>query len=141
MALSTSELKELLNKTQGAARKKAPKKTRHEESRIQKSCVKWFRSQYPKLILFAIPNGGKRGLIEASIMKAEGVLAGVPDLLLLYPSNGYNGLFIEMKTEKGDTNPNQRKMIPLIQEAGYQVFICRSFNDFKQQVESYIHGN
>jgi hypothetical protein len=141
MELSASELKELLKKTQGANKKKAPKKTRHEESRIQKSCVKWFRSQYPKLIIFAIPNGGKRGLVEASIMKAEGVLAGIPDLLLLKPSKGYHGLFIEMKTEKGDINPNQRRMIPIIQEAGYQVIICRSFNDFKQQVESYIHGN
>lgn len=51
------------------------KKTmKHEESRIQQACIKWFRLQYPKLALnlFAVPNGGARKRIEGAIMKAEG---------------------------------------------------------------------
>ena len=73
---------------------------RHDESRIQTACVKWFRLQYPHfaLNLFAVPNGGQRGKFEARIMKGEGVTAGVADLLLLLPSKGYHGLCIEMKT-------------------------------------------
>ena len=62
---------------------------KHEESHIQRNCVKWFRLAYPKLarLLFAVPNGGKRGIREAAIMKAEGVVAGVADLLLLIPKD------------------------------------------------------
>ena len=69
---------------------------RHNESRIQTACVKWFRLQYPHfaLNLFAVPNGGQRGKFEAKIMKGEGVTAGVADLLLLLPSKGYHGLCI-----------------------------------------------
>ena len=34
---------------------------RHDESRIQAACVKWFRLQYPHFApnLFAVPNGGQ----------------------------------------------------------------------------------
>ena len=58
---------------------------KHIESRLQIACVRWFRMQYPqyKLMLFSVPNGGKRTLMEAIIMKNEGVVAGVSDLILL----------------------------------------------------------
>ena len=52
---------------------------KHIESTLQVSCVRYFRYQYPqyKKLLFSIPNGGKRGVVTASIMKQEGALAGV----------------------------------------------------------------
>ena len=63
-------------------------------------CVSWFRLQYPDIgkLLFAVPNGGARGRTEAAIMKAEGVTAGVTDLILLLGRGGFNALCIEMKT-------------------------------------------
>lgn len=59
----------------------------HPEHELQKSCVKWFRLQYPEYtnLLFAIPNGGKRNAREAARLKAEGVTPGVPDLFLQLP--------------------------------------------------------
>ena len=36
-------------------------------------------------MLFAVPNGGGRSRIEAGIMKAEGVTAGVSDLISWRP--------------------------------------------------------
>lgn len=50
-----------------------------------------------KNYLFAIPNGGKRHIVTALSLKRQGVKAGVPDLLLAYPSGRYHGLFIELK--------------------------------------------
>lgn len=63
-------------------------------------CVSWFRLKYPAIgkLLFAIPNGGARSRTEAAIMKAEGVTAGVADLILLIGRGGFNALCIEMKT-------------------------------------------
>src|ERR1035437_6995466 len=86
------------------------KKPKHEESALQKTCVKWFRYAYPQFkgCLFAIPNGGKRGVIEASIMKSEGVLAGVSDLQLMIPRKEFHAFFIEMKTAKGKQSDNQK---------------------------------
>ena len=45
---------------------------KNEESRIQQSCIRWFRLQYPehRLRLFAVPNGGKRDAVTGAILKA-----------------------------------------------------------------------
>ena len=74
---------------------------RHDESNLQMTCVRWFRLQYPEMagLLFAVPNGSKRGKVTAAILKAEGALAGVSDLLFLMPAGTCPYLCIEMKTK------------------------------------------
>jgi hypothetical protein len=125
------------------------RKGRHRESKLQKECVNWFRDKFQDKILFAIPNGGRRGLIEAKIMKGEGVLAGVPDLLLAEPreiefgktmiaSPAYHGLFIEMKTDKGKLSPAQKVMHARLTAAGYKVEIARSRSEFEQIIRDYL---
>ena len=61
--------------------------TEHQE---QKTLVQgwWPRVQrrWPGVLLYAIPNGGDRNPIVAKKLKAEGVLAGIPDLYLACPS-------------------------------------------------------
>lgn len=113
---------------------------RHLESIIQQNCVKWFRLQYPKLslLLFAVPNGGARRRIEGAIMKSEGVTRGVADLLLLWPSKGVHGLCIEMKTDKGKQQPSQKIWQRAVEDAGYKYIICRSFEDFKSEIDAYL---
>ena len=58
------------------------------ESKIQIACVNWFRYQYPKYkkLLFSVPNGGARNSITGAILKMEGALAGVSDLIFLKPN-------------------------------------------------------
>ncbi len=114
---------------------------RHQESIIQQNCVKWFRLQYPKLarLLFAVPNGGARRPIEGKIMKAEGTLAGVSDLILLYPSKGFHALCIEMKTEKGRQQPSQKLFQRAVEEMSYKYVICRSFEGFMDEIGGYLH--
>lgn len=75
---------------------------RHEESELQRSCVKWFRYKYSNLkpLLFAVPNGGFRNVREARIMKAEGVVAGVSDLILLLPRQGFHALYRNENDER-----------------------------------------
>lgn len=114
---------------------------RHEESKIQQNCVMWFRLAYPRLRLnlFSVPNGGARRRIEGAIMKAEGVVAGVADLLLLYPSGGWHGLAIEMKTAKGKQRDTQKEWQQAIETQGYKYIIVRSFDEFRAEVSRYIH--
>ncbi|MDO5650141.1 MAG: VRR-NUC domain-containing protein, partial [Gallicola sp.] len=82
----------------------------NRESKIQQACVKWFKWQYRQLeyLLFAVPNGGARSRVTGAILKAEGVLRGVSDLILLYPAQGYHALLIELKTEKGRQSDTQK---------------------------------
>lgn len=112
----------------------------HQESRTQIVCVRWFRLQFPKLalLLFSVPNGGARRRVEGAILKAEGSTAGVSDLLLLYPSKGYHGLCIEMKTPKGKQQPSQKRWQLEVENAGYKYVICRSFDDFMTEINSYL---
>lgn len=113
---------------------------RHIESRIQIQCVKWFRLSFPKLrrLLFSVPNGGARKPVEGAIMKAEGTVAGVSDLLLLYPCDGYHGLCIEMKTQKGRQQPTQKAWQEDAEWAGYKYIICRSLDDFMREIREYL---
>jgi len=110
------------------------------EHDLQVMCVTWFRVAYPKYskILFAIPNGGFRGKATAGKLKAEGVVSGVADLILLYPANQYHGLCIEMKNEKGMQSARQKEWAKAVRENGYAYVVIRSFDAFQELVNRYI---
>ena len=109
-----------------------------QESNLQIQCVKWFRLQYPNVIIAAIPNGGKRNAITASILKQEGVLAGMPDLIVCCDKNGYNGLFIEMKYGKNKLSANQVEVIGKLKQEGYKVEVCYTFDEFVKVCNEYL---
>ena len=111
-----------------------------EEHNLQCACVKWFAYQHPELqgLLFAIPNGGARNKATAGKLKAEGVVAGVADLILLVPRNKYHGLCIEMKTEKGRQSPEQKGWMEMVEAKGYRYIIIRSLELFINSVEHYL---
>lgn len=88
---------------------------------------RWNEAKYPPLkLLWANANGGARNAVTGAMLKAEGVRAGVPDLFLAWPSGGYHGLFIEMKTPKGRMSPEQKALMSDLGSAGYRCVECRS---------------
>lgn len=99
---------------------------RHPESILQKQVIAYIRLQYPKALSFAVPNGGKRGKIEAAIMKSEGVLAGVSDILIFW--QGGRGA-IELKAGKNTETDKQKVFAARWQELGGQYAVCRSLDD------------
>lgn len=113
---------------------------RHNESKLQQSCVRYFRYAYPQYahLLFAVPNGGYRNAKEASILKQEGVVAGVSDLILLVPKNGKGALCIEMKTRTGAQRASQKVWQEEVEKAGNEYVIVRSFDQFRDVISSYI---
>ncbi|WP_041793625.1 VRR-NUC domain-containing protein [Pararhodospirillum photometricum] len=56
---------------------------KHPEDALQISVVNTLRL-CPDLRVVAVPNGGKRGVLEAARMRRAGVLAGVSDLLVFW---------------------------------------------------------
>ena len=115
-----------------------------KESRIQQMCVGWFRMQYPQIanLLFSVPNGGSRILREAVTLKKEGVVAGVSDLILLFPSMDYHGLCIEMKTDEKTSrqSKSQKEWQQLVESVGYKYIICRNFDDFESEIKIYLES-
>lgn len=113
-------------------------KMKQEEHNLQVACVRWFRLQYPHLTLIAIPNGGHRNIITAGKLKAEGVMAGAPDLFLFFPRGNYHGLCIEMKTEKGRQSEVQELFQDKVEDVGYKYVICRTIDEFISEVNKYL---
>lgn len=117
------------------------KKTTNEEHRIQCACVRWFSMQYPQFHgrLFAVPNGGKRDTTTAAKLKAEGVIAGVADLILLKRNRDYGALLIEMKKSNGKQSNNQKCWQKMISSEGeYKYVVCHSIDEFINEINNYL---
>lgn len=114
---------------------------RNRESQIQIACVRWFRYQYPKLgrVLFAVPNGGYRFYSTGRILKAEGQLPGVSDLILLTPRSKYGALCIEMKSPKGKQSELQKLWQQHAEMAGNKYVLCYSLDDFMREIKEYLN--
>ena len=109
------------------------------EHALQVSCVRWFRYQYPKEIIMAIPNGGYRAAKTAAIMKAEGQMAGIPDLFIAAARGDKHGLWIEMKNGKaGRLSPVQKEIHKKLEDQGYQVEVIRDDIAFRDTVNKYL---
>lgn len=101
----------------------------------------WNTGRFPELqLLFHVPNGGKRNAAEAARFKAMGVKAGVPDLCLPVPRNGFAGLYIEMKYGKNRTTKEQEKWITALRQQGYKVAVCYGGIAATKELESYLQG-
>lgn len=123
------------------ARKRGGKSS-HSEHDLQTACVNWFRMQYREYahLLIAIPNGGQRDVRVARKLKAEGVVAGVPDLFLAVARGQSHGLWIEMKNGKvGRVSDAQQQQLLLLSHMGYEVAVCRTFDEFREKVQGYLH--
>lgn len=122
---------------------KGTKKHRDDEHRLQVACVRWFRYTYPDKahLLFAVPNGGDRDIRVAQRLKAEGVVAGVADLLLLVARQGCHGLAIEMKTGRGRQSDSQREWQGEVERQGWRYVVCRSVEEFTEVVGRYLGGS
>lgn len=107
----------------------------HEHQRI---VVATLRKENQGLIIFAIPNGGGRSKVEAARLKDEGVLAGVPDLFIAAARNGYNGLFLEMKSETGSASTEQKRVIGRLLDAGFLAVVCRGYADALAVARRYL---
>ena len=115
----------------------------HPEHELQKACVQWFKLQYPmhRDSIFAIPNGGKRTPQGGRYMKDEGLLAGVSDLFIAVPYNGWHGFFIEMKTPKNYPTIDQLQFQTNMNKRGYNTAVCYSVNAFMDEIERYFDVN
>lgn len=121
--------------------------TEHED---QKAVVDWARlneRRWPQFrLLFAIPNGGKRNIVVARKLRAEGVKPGVPDLFLPVSmwiddkvwSTFSRGLFIEMKRKGGRPTPEQLRWHADLREQGYLVEVCEGFAAAIAMLKTYL---
>lgn len=119
----------------------------YDEQKLQQQCVAWFRTQYPQyaMLLTHPINEGHRGTAKIGGMhKAEGTVAGVPDLLLFVPSQSgimtFGCLGIEFKTPKGKQSQSQKDFEQYFISAGNVYVVVRSFEEFKRLVTNWLRN-
>ncbi len=104
------------------------------ELQLQTECYKWAVNTYQELrfgCLFHVPNGGTRNKIEAMQLKASGVVAGIPDLILI---NKGKLIGIELKTLIGKVSDKQIKVHESWKNQGIDTFVIRTFEEFQELI-------
>jgi len=104
------------------------------ESQLQQKMIIWFKNEYQikgKGLIFAVPNGGSRNILEAKNLKLTGQMAGVSDLIVLLPNKC---IFIEVKVEKGIQSEVQKVFEEKVSLLGFKYYLVRSLEQFKNVI-------
>lgn len=108
------------------------------EHEIQSDCVKWFRAKYKNGIIFSVPNAQQRNYATLNYQKAEGLLTGAPDTVIVLP-NGVT-FFAEFKKPGGKQSSEQISIQEKFDKISEDLYwIVTSKSDFITIVE-YLTG-
>lgn len=87
----------------------------------------------PDTFATTFPAGGG-GKVRGAILKASGLAAGVPDIILV---NDGRALWIELKAPKGKLSEAQGETHARLWNAGSPVVIARSLDDVRSALRSW----
>lgn len=110
------------------------------EHQIQKAVFQWLRAAHPKVIAYAIPNAARRSAAQAAYLKAEGLRAGMPDIVIAMPRGGFHGMYLELKTQTGRVSDSQRDTLEALAEMQYACAIARSVDEAIEFISTYLEG-
>lgn len=100
---------------------------------MQTALVNELRLTLPKnAFAFAVPNGGSRHVVEATNLKRQGVVAGIPDLILVYAGKAFG---LELKAKNGRISDSQAQTFPKLRDAGMRIEVARSRNEAIQHIK------
>ncbi len=115
--------------------------TEHQE---QAAVISWWYSAHglyrlPIFALFACPNGGARDAITGSLLKAEGVRPGAPDLILAATTPAFSGMFLEMKKlDAGKPSNDQIAFKDYLLSVGYSAGVHYGAASAIKAIEEYL---
>lgn len=103
----------------------------------------------PEFLLWHTPNsavyGGSKENRErmGAMLKRMGQRSGVPDVAVMVPrlqlmGKGLHGLFLELKAPNGVISPEQLAVLHALEHNGYATAVCRTVEDAKQVITSYL---
>lgn len=97
------------------------------EQAIHKAVVAHLNARSAGRVFFwHTPNEGKRGFVNAAALKAMGMTAGVPDLLILKEGRLYA---LELKAPGGRLTHSQRLVMERMLECGAEVSMAHGLDE------------
>lgn len=106
------------------------------EDQEQQALVNWLRMK--GIRFHHSPNGGHRHKATAGKLKAQGVSAGFPDLMI-FPAigTGLPVLFIELKRQRGGrVSEHQQDWLSYLEATGHRAKVCHGFSEARAFIES-----
>jgi len=102
-----------------------------DQRELETKAFKWFH----------VPNGGKRGILTATKLEAQGVKRGVPDVCILL--SGGKVMFVELKTEVGTLTSDQKQFGQDITSLGHFYHVVKGSHpiDVVQKVSAILRDN
>jgi len=98
-------------------------------------------------MLYAVPNGATTSRQEGSRLKAEGLKAGVPDIVLpvarVLDGRLYTHLYIELKRRDGipsDLSDRQKWWLERLTREGAYATWCRGNHEAQETILNYLAG-
>lgn len=89
---------------------------------------------------YAVPNGSNKSRTAQRKFKAEGLKAGVPDMVCLF--SGGVSVYIEMKRRKGSaTSAEQKEWQQRLKLLGFEAHICKGAAEAIAVIEKHLPQN
>ena len=113
-----------------------------KEQELQFECAKWLKKALhvrglPQ-VFYHVANEGQHKAYYRAKMKAQGVLAGVPDIVLPLRSGEYPGLYLELKAGAGSPSKEQKIFLEAVAKEGYLALVVNDFDTFRECLTSYL---
>jgi len=113
------------------------------EGMEQAALFRWLQVRHPvaAALAYHVPNGGHRVKAVAAKLKAQGVKAGVSDIVLPMARGGFFGLYIEFKAaapHSAVVSETQRAFLHDVQQQGYKGVVCRGMDEAMKVFEAYL---
>ncbi len=128
------------------AQRAAPPAAPPTEAQEQALLVRWLT--WHGVLFCAVPNGGKRHIVTAKKLSAEGVRPGVPDLLIFdsvpnpLRDGATVGVALEMKRQRGGRlTPEQRVWMGALEQRGWTVCVAKGAADAIKALEALGFGS
>ncbi len=108
-----------------------------KESSLQSACYKLCLRIPARPLVFHVPNQRQQSKAMGNIWKAQGVVAGIPDLIIAHSEQGYNGLVAELKVKGGSLQDHQKYVLGWFEREGWKAGVVWSVDGMKDLINEY----
>lgn len=123
---------------------KKPKEAFQEsEDCLQKQCAEFLKkllkqNDIEQELFWHVPSEGNRKPQYVLKLKAMGFRSGIPDILLMLPSEEYHAFVCELKKSGNYASEDQKKTLTALANRGYLAVLVNDFETFKNVVTYYV---
>jgi hypothetical protein len=107
---------------------------RAPEKLLHKAVAAYLNAVLPTSVWWTTFPAGGGGVIRGATLKAQGLKAGVPDILIIRHGTAY---WIELKAPKGISSGAQIETTRALEWAGCFVAVCRSIDNVRLVLDSW----